>query len=393
MDLRFTEAEERFRQEVRDFLKAELPPEKQLGGGFEQDGLEERWPVAREFEKKLAAKGWLTMAWPKEYGGQGRSAVEQLIFTEEISYARAPGIGGMAVAFIGPTIAIYGNEEQKKEYLGRIARGEIHFCQGFSEPNVGSDLASLETRAVGDGDYYIINGEKIWTSAGHHADYCWLGARTDFNAPRHKSISAFIVPMNTPGITVLPIINIVGGHGFNQTVFEDVRIHKSYMVGEKNSGWYQLATTLDFERSGVRLYALAKRNLEELVEYAKETVRNGECLWDNGVIRNKLAALAVEIEVGRMMAYRVAWMRDASLVPSVEASMCKLLASELSQRVVQVASEVLGMYFTLEENSRWAPMAGRFTPAYFGAFAETLASGTSEIQRNVIAMRGLGLPR
>ena len=394
MDIHFTEQEEAFRQEIRQFLKEELPEDwdpLDQGSPFSP----ERMPFTRSMSKKLAEKGWLTLAWPKEYGGQARSIMEQTVYREEMTYWGAPGtdLGVGAISWVGPTLMIAGTEEQKAEHLPPIARAERYWCTLYSEPGSGSDLASLQTSAELDGDDYIINGQKIWTSAGHIADYGWLAARTDPDAPKHRGISLFLLDMKSPGVTVRPIINMVGSHEFNEVYFDNVRIPKGNLVGEENRGWYTLAVALDFERSGVGYSASARRTLETLVKYAKETERNGKPLSEDPIVRHKLAEREIETEVSRWLSYRVAWMQSQDMMPNAEASMSKLFGTELTQRVAQTGMDILGMTGQLSKGSKWAPLQGYIQRIYLSSVSSTIAAGTSEIQRDIIARRGLGLPR
>ncbi len=395
MHFQFTPNEEAFRKEVRYYLEREIPKRwRELGFGLWEE-TDESWAITRDWNRKLGEKGWLAVAWPKEYGGQERPVMEQVVFNEEMTYQGAPtGVETMmTIGWVCPTIMIYGTEEQKQEYLRKAAKGEIVFCIGYSEPGAGSDLASLTTRAVADGDDYVINGQKIFTTMAHRADYCWLAARTDPDAPKHQGISMFIVPMNTPGVTVRPLTNILGFHSFNEVFFDDVRIPKENLVGEKNRGWYQLAIALNFERSGVAAPAGAKRMLEELVEYVKETRRNGEVLAKDPLVRHKLADLAVEIEVCRMLCYRIAGMQSKGLIPIHEASMGMLFGSELMRHLTTAGMQILGLHGLLNRGSKWAPLSGAIMRGHLASLSLGVGGGTSEIQRNIIATRGLGLPR
>ncbi len=291
MDYRFTEEQEAFRQELRDFLSDNLGEDWR---GIDPDAYfhDENWFPIRELTAKMAERGWLTLAWPKEYGGQGRPHIEQMIYNEETAYFRAPTRDvSIGTHMVGPTLMLYGTEEQKSHYLPEIASGEAVYCQGFSEPESGSDLASLQLRAIEDGDDYVLSGSKIWTSGAHRSTHCYLLTRTDPDAPKHRGISVFIVDMNTPGIEVRPIINMFGIHYFNQVFFDNVRVPKRAMIGEKNRGWYIAATTLDFERSGVASFASNRRSIEELVELARETGTNGKPLSDDPIVRQRLAEL------------------------------------------------------------------------------------------------------
>ncbi|MDO8614810.1 MAG: acyl-CoA dehydrogenase family protein [Dehalococcoidia bacterium] len=395
MEFRFTAAEEAFRQEVREFLRRELPADWAASGGVGTlgEGSEERWELLRGFQRKLAQRGWLTLGWPQEHGGLGASHMMQVIYNEEMSYQRAPTQLGVGPDRVGPTIILYGTEEQKREHLPGIVNAEAVWCQGFSEPGAGSDLASLETRAEADGDYFVINGQKIWTSFAHKADWCILLARTDQEAPKHKGISYFLLDMRTPGIEVRPLMDLMGRANFNQVFLENVRVPRTAVAGELNRGWYVAAATLDFERSGINRVVTGIRVYDELLGYAAETLVDGRRLLDDMRVRHKLAELAIEFQAGRLLAYRVASMQARGQIPNAEASMSKLYGSELQQRLAGAGMEVLGLGGQLEPGSRWAPLEGRVEAFYLLAAALTIAAGTSEIMRGIIAGRGLGLPR
>ena len=395
MDFGFTEEEEAFREEVRQWLKKEIPPRWiELDAGLWEE-TEESWALSREFQRKLGQKGWLAPAYPKEYGGSEMSHMRRLILAEELTYNRAPVSieVEIAVNWVGPAIMLFGTEEQKKKYVTEVAKGESIFCLGYSEPNAGSDLASLQTRAVEDGDYWVINGQKTWCSYAHYADYCWLGARTDPDVPKHKGISMFIVDMKTPGITVRPLINILDRHSFNEVFFDDVRIPGDGLIGQKNNGWYQLMMALDLERSMIGTAAVNQRMIEELVQYVIEAKRNGDPLANDPLIKDELAEIAVENEVLRMMCYRIAWMFSKNIHPGYESSMSLLFCSELLRRLANVGMRVLGHYGQLDMDSKWAVLNARIMRAYLSALSIGVGGGSNEIQRNIVAMRGLGLPR
>ena len=393
MDFRFTPEEEAFRREVRAFLDAELPMdwEEQFGTESESDAA---WKFSKSFCKKMAARGWVGIAWPREYGGQGRSHMEQLIFNEELSHRRAPIRPiYMSTDRVGPSIIIYGTEEQKKRFLPRMTAAHCVFCQGFSEPGSGSDLASLQTRAVAEGDFFVVTGQKIYTSFAHRADYCILGTRTDPNAPKHRGITYFLMDMRLPGITVRLMDDMLGAPSFAELFLEDVRVSRRDMLGEENRGWYQMATTLDFERSGIGRVMDYYRTFEEVVQFAREQWAGRELSPPEAVLRNRLAEMALEFEIGRLLAYRVAWMQARGLVPNYEASMSKLFGDELAQRSTNADMQVLGLYGQLLHGSKWTRLRGRVERSYLHAVSRTVAAGTSEIQRNIMATRGLGLPR
>jgi len=378
MDFRFTPEQEAFRGEVRSFIKDEWPPK----AGDES------------FAKKLAKKGWLTMSWPKEYGGQAASHLQQLVYNEEMAYYQAPG-QSMGTDRVGPTIILFGTDEQKKDFLPRIANDELHWCQGFSEPGSGSDLASLQTRAVRDGDTYVVNGQKIWTSGAQLADYMILLARTDPDAPKHRGISYFLLDMKSPGVSVRPLVQMTGQAGFNEVFFEDVRVPASAMVGELNRGWYVSTATLDFERSGIGRVIGGLRTYEAMLDYAKQAPSPStrhKRLFDVPSVRHALADIGLSFSVGRLLSYRVAWMQSQNLVPNYEASMAKTLGTELHQRLARVAINALGLQGQLRSGQD-VPLHGEIANFYLSTVSLTIAAGTSEINRNIIATRGLGLPR
>jgi len=387
MNFEFSDEEVSFRKELQSWLKDELKDRPQ---DTDSDG---EWAFGLEMRKKLADKGWLTMAWPEEYGGQGVSHMMQVVFAEEMSYHRAPGRDVFGTRMMAPTLMIHGTEEQKKEFLPPVSKGEVQWCQGYSEPESGSDLASLQTRAVEDGDDFIINGTKIWTSSAHRADHIMVLTRTDPDAPKHRGISFLLCDMNTPGLIVNPIINMAGDHGFNMVTFDNVRVPKKNLVGEQNRGWYVGATLLDFERSGVDYSAGGRRVLEELTDYAKNNNQNGSLISDNPIMRNRLANLAIEVEVSRLISYNIAWMQGEGLVPNKESSMGKVVGTELQQHLSETGMQMLGLHGQLEPGSKYAPLEGRIEHMHLTNVSETIQAGTSEIQRNIIATRGLGLPR
>ncbi|GAB4331612.1 MAG: acyl-CoA dehydrogenase family protein [Dehalococcoidia bacterium] len=381
---------ERFREEVREFIDAELPPEEErlrrgMEGGFRSD--REEYEYVMGFQKKLAARGWLAMAWPKEYGGGGASHMRQLVYNEEMAYAGAPSMN-MGIAWVGPSLMLYGTEEQKQRFIPRITSAEDWWCTLYSEPGAGSDLAALQTRATKDGDEWVINGQKIWTSGGHLADWGWLAARTDPDAPKHKGITMFVVDMKSPGITVRPLINMANRHGFNEVFFEDVRIPANQVVGEVNRGWYHMAVALDFERSGIQAYAGGRRSVERLAQIAKA---HPDLVANRPSVRYEIADRAVEVNVGTFLAYRVATMQARGLVPNHEASASKLFGSEMGQRIALTSMHLLGTHGQLRDGSRG--QIWDYATGYLQSVSGTIAAGTSEIQRNIIATRGLGLPR
>lgn len=397
MDFEFTQQETAFRKEVEDFVKQELPP------GWEEKIF--RWPGGygatpmfeanfKEFWdqsfRKLGSKGWLCLGWPTEYGGMA-STMKQAIFNDVMSYYGAPA-ADVATSIVGPTILLVGSEEMKKEWLPRIAKGEVRFWLGYSEPNAGSDLSSCQTKAYEEGDDLIINGQKIWSSGAHIADYAWLLARTDSTAKKHQGLSLMIVDNRTPGLTIRPIQNICGIHSFNEVFFDDVRIPKKHIVGEINKGFYYLLVALQFERIIMPIGAF-RRILEELVKYVKETKRDGAMLGKNSRVRDKLATMAIELEILYGFYWRTAWLMDQGVAPVLESSALKLLGSELGQSFANAAMEILGPFGQLEKGSKWVPLKGMVSLGYLDSVSGPIGAGTSEVIRGIMATRGLGLPR
>jgi alkylation response protein AidB-like acyl-CoA dehydrogenase len=391
LDFKDTPEEAAFRAEVRSFIKENVP--QGTTGGRSADPFGPNSGV-RDWMKRLAARNWIAPAWPKEYGGAGMSVMEQFIFNEEIAEARAPRPAGIAVGFAGPTLIVHGTEEQKKKHLPEILSGQVIWCQGYSEPGAGSDLASLQTRAVRDGDDYVVNGQKIWTSGAHVSKWMILLTRTDPDAPKHRGITYFIVDMKSPGITVRPLVNMADSHEFNEVFFDNVRVPRENMIGEENRGWYLAQTTLSFERSNIGSAIGQKQTIEDFVRYAKEHRGTTSMLDRNPMLRYELVERMLEAEVARMMSYKIVSLQAKEGVPpGHEASVAKLFSTELNQRVYRTGMKMLGLFSQLDGKSEHAAMRGRIKYMYLRSVANTIEGGTSEIQRNIIATRGLGLPR
>ena len=391
MDFRLPEELEGLRQEVREFCERELPPNWMMGDFLAEEGLEteEDWAFQRQFKRKLAEKGWLSLAWPKEYGGQ-ESHLKFAIFEEEINYHGAPGLdASLTYGIISPTIIRHCNQEQKGKHLPPMARGETVWCQGFSEPNAGSDLAVLTTRAVDKGDYFVVDGQKAWSTLGFLADWGLFLFRTDPDAPRHHGISMFIVDMHAPGITRNPVRNLLGRKVWAEIFFDGVRIPKENLVGEKNRGWQIAVDTMNDERAMMHWIAASRRALDRMISYVKER----ESLARNSIIRHKLASLAINVAVARLFCYYIEWMRAQGKDPIHEASIVKEFNAALSARVAEVCLEILGPYGQLRRGSKWAPIGGSILEAFLGYPPWTIAAGSPEIQKNIIATMGLGLPR
>ena len=395
MDFRFSEEGERFRQEIRDFLKQEWSEEVQAQRAELEPGSGEAHEFSMKFARKLGRKGWLVGAWPKEYGGQGWSYEQQLIYNEEMAYAGAPRGDGIGRGIAGPPIMVHGTEEQKRRHLPPIARSEVVWCQGFSEPDAGSDLWNISTRATKVEGGFIVNGQKVWQSGARHAQWMVLLARTDPEAKKREGISYFLMDMKLPGVNVRPLIIMGLGYHAAEVFLDDVFIPDDCVLGGSdmvNKGREMATTTMEFERSGIAGAASARRLLEQLVQYAKETKVNGKPLAQDPIVRQELAELAVEIEVAQVLSYRIGWMQSVGKRVPYEASQGKVFSSELSQRLTRIATQLLGLYGQLERGSKWAVLNGRLTALYMVTASNTVGGGTSEIQRTTVALRGLGLP-
>ena len=391
MNFKDTPKEAIWRQEVRGFLRENAPA--RLRDALGEGALFGQGAMMREWRKRVAAKGWIAPHWPREYGGAGMSAKDQFIMNEEFAEAEAPNVGGFGVMMIGPTLIAHGSEEQKQRFLPSILRGETSWCQGYSEPGAGSDVASLQTRAQRDGDDYLINGQKIWTTGAQYADWMYMLARTDPDAPKHRGISMFLFDMKSPGVSVRPLTTMAGAQTFNEVFFDNVRVPASQRVGEENRGWYVGATLLDFERSGIGNAVGVRKQLERMLAYVRSEPEK-LAFHLNPSLRLEFADRWIEADVAKWLSYRVISMQAAGQIPNYEASMTKLYLSELNQRIARLSMHMIGARGMLADTkSPHSAMGGRVATSYVGSVSSTIAGGTSEIQRNVIATRGLGLPR
>ncbi len=390
MDLKPTPEEQAFRDELRAWLKVNLPAPF-TGDTSTPEGAHAEFEYLRDWQKKVFEGGWAGISWPKEYGGRGAGLIEQAIFQEEFALAGAPTlVNALGLAIIGPTIIAEGTEAQKQRFVSKILSCEEIWCQGFSEPNAGSDVASLGTKAVLDGDHYVVNGQKIWTTLAHVSEWCLLLTRTDFDAPKHKGITAFLVDMKTPGVEVRPLRQITGEAEFNEVYFTNARIPVENMLGELNKGWGIAITTLMNERAnlGGSMYISFKKQFENLVERSREISNNGKLVAKDPVARQKMAQAYLDLEVFRHNANRALSKMTKSKVPGPEGSILKIYWSELNQRFQQTAQEVLGPVAQQKdfENGDWVY-------GYLRCRANTIEAGTSEILRNLVAERVLGLPK
>ena len=392
-----------FRDDVAGFIRARLPEyyrrlaEQGDQGDWQTDrflGDDEAKAAAAEWEAAVHERGWVAPHWPQEYGGAGMSSMEHFILNEEMSKAGAPQVGGQGVAMLGPTLIVHGTDEQKSKFLTATLNGDIAWAQGYSEPSAGSDLASLQTRAIRDGDEWVVNGQKIWTSNAHRADWIFALVRTDPDAPKHRGISFMLMDMQTPGISVRPLISGGWRHFSNETFYEDVRVPASQVVGEVNRGWYVGMTLLDYERSSIGGAVEMERQLLAALEYIQDEGAEKSRVDELPTVRSEIADRYIEIQVSFNLSFRIASMQASGLIPNMEASMGKVFSSEVSQRMHRTGTRMFGLYSNVwDEDSDYSPYRSRFTQNYFHRIPATIAGGTSEIQRNIIATRGLGLPR
>ncbi len=395
MDLHDSPSEAQFRQEVRGWLEANLPE----GWGtpeFEdpKDAAEEV-AFLKTWQRTLFDGGWAGLDWPKEYGGRAIGIMEDVIWSDEYARVRGPNQISMSVGMdlVGPTLIAKGAEWQKERFLGPILKGDEVWCQGFSEPNAGSDLASLRTRAEIDGDELVVNGQKTWTSFAHQADWCILVVRTDPDAPKHRGLTFVLCDMNTPGITIRPLVEMTGHAWFNEVFFDNVRIPIKNVVGEINKGWDIVMTTLSVERGSSSQHARLNADLERLVALIKNTQRHGVVAAKDPLIRQKLAGFAAEVMVMKMSVLRNADELSRKGIPGPEGSMLKVAWSELDQRVKEFAVELLGPSGLVPEGDPRAVDDGYWAYELLWSRAASIYAGTSEVQRNIIATRVLGLPR
>jgi 3-oxocholest-4-en-26-oyl-CoA dehydrogenase alpha subunit len=386
MHFALTAEQDEFRKDVVNFVERHWSSEQT----DESDHSAKAWEKQLEFKRQLARKGWLTLAWPKNWGGLEASPIQQAVFNEVMGYHGAPSMD-MGADRVGPTIMMVGNDDQKREFLPGIVSGDVQWCQGFSEPNAGSDLANLQTRARIDGDNFVLDGQKIWTSNAHRADWMMLLVRSDPDAPKHRGISVLLVPLDLPGLTTRPLVNMAGAHSFNEVFFDNVHVPRRYLLGEMNRGWYVAAATLDFERSGIFRIAPARRILEKSLAYLRTMSSVSDPV--RSAIRTRLADLFIDYEIGVTLAYRVAWLQEHGHLPNHEASISKAFGSEMQQRLANLVVSLLGLRGQAVKVPDSSSLSYRAMDYYLSTSALTIAGGTSEIQRNITATRGLGLPR
>jgi alkylation response protein AidB-like acyl-CoA dehydrogenase len=392
MDFSYTAEDESFRAEFRAWLQKNLlyaiPTREPLADEAAGD-----WDARIRWHRKLNEGGWMAVSWPKEYGGRGVNILQNIIDHDELERAgtEAP-FTGFGIPLLGPTLIHWGTAEQKRRFLPKILTAEEIWCQGYSEPNAGSDLAGLQTRAIEDGDDFIVNGSKIWTSAAHHADWIFLLVRTDAEAPKHKGISYLLVDMKTPGVTVRPLVQMTGARGFNQVFFEDVRVPRQNLVGQKNQGWQVALTTLMFERSTGHDRGISNQ-ISELVQLAKRLPRDGATAWECSGVRQKIARFALDAAAIKYTGYRQLTRQLKGLPPGPEGSMLKLCSTELALSLAAFALELLGPYGQFEADAPFAVDAGKWSQRMLAARGPTIYAGTNQVQHNIIGERVLGLPK
>ncbi|HKV41011.1 MAG TPA: acyl-CoA dehydrogenase [Blastocatellia bacterium] len=396
MDLNLTAEEQQFRDEFRAWLQANIPKDWSGIDVREPESSRQRFDFLRDWQRKMADAGWVGVHWPKEYGGRGASVIQQTLFIEEMARASAPPlINVLGLSLLGPTLIAFGTPSQKTRYLQKILTAEEIWCQGYSEPNAGSDLAALRTEAVLDGDHFIVNGQKTWTSFGHFADYCFGVVRTDPEAAKHKGLTYMLIDMHSPGVSVRPLKQMTGESEFNEVFFENVKVPMDQVVGKVNGGWEIALATLMFERGmlGASLQVTFKRQIDRLIELSHTIERNGSPASQDPIIRQKLAQIYAEIEVFRLNQMRTVTRLAKTGVPGPEGSIQKIFWSEMNQRMQQVAMEMLGPFGQLTHDNPYSIDGGQWVHHYLRSRGNTIEAGTSEIQRNIIGHFVLGLPR
>jgi alkylation response protein AidB-like acyl-CoA dehydrogenase len=395
LDFTLTPDQEAFRQRVRSWLEANIPDDW-TKFGMSEVPRPEAYAFLRKWQAALFDAGFIGITWPKEYGGQGLTFVEEMILHQEMALQKSPPmLNVLGVGMAGPTIIAYGTEEQKKRYPAKILSCEEIWCQGYSEPNAGSDLASLQTRAVKDGDHWVINGQKVWTSLAHIADWMMLLARTDPDAPKHKGITYFLLDMKTPGVTVKPLKQLTGDAEFNEIFFDNVRVHESRVLGGANNGWAVGLTTLMYERLalGFGLQVRLRISVDQLVDMARRMEKNGRAATKDPVMRQKLAQLWIDTESLKYTGARAVTKLLKGELPGPEASAGKMMWVETHQRLQELAMEIQGPYSQLARGGAAAIDGGMWQYSFLRSRANSIEGGTTEIQKNIIGERVLGLPK
>jgi alkylation response protein AidB-like acyl-CoA dehydrogenase len=394
MDFKYSEEDEAFRAEFRSWLEANMPRDWRDDGELADPDTKSEFERRRAWHRKLYDAGWMCIHWPKEFGGRGATLMQQFIYNQELDRAKAPPVVNFqGIARVGPTLMQWGTPEQKARYIPKIPSAEEIWCQGLSEPNHGSDLAAVETRAEDNGDHFVVNGSKVWTSNAHHADFSTLLCRSDPSAPKHRGLSYLLVDLKSPGVSIHPLIQITGEHGFNQVFFEDVVVPKTNLLGQKNQGWMVTITNMMFERTihGGRTDMMVE--VRQLGDLARQVHRNGHPAIEDGYVRGRIAGFACEAEGLKYTSMRQLTRQLRGLPPGPEGSVMKLGTTELNLRIQKFAMELLGPYSQFEYRAPGAIDRGKWSHRMLAARRGTIAAGTNEIQHNIIGERVLGLPK
>lgn len=393
MDFELSAEQEQLQREIYDYLAdlvtPELEAEMQL---LPEGGSAQEAPHYTRCLRRLGKDGWLGIGWPTEFGGQGRGPIEQYVFFDACAGYYAIPIPMLALNTVGPTIMREGSQEQKERFLPPILRGELHIGIGYTEPGAGSDLASLKTTAVRDGEHYVVNGQKVFTSMAHFCDYIWLAARTDPDAKKHRGISIFMLDTKTPGLSIEPL-HCMGNFRTNFTYYDDVRIPADCLIGEENAGWKYINTQLAMERVTLVPHSRPRRALDELTQWARETTLDGRLVIDQPWVRTGLAEIARDSEVLKLLNYHVAWLVGNGVVPHAEASAVKVFGSEFFQRVHGFGMRMMGLLGQLAPGSELAPGGGQMEREFLAKMLLTFGGGANEVLRDMIALVGLGMPR
>jgi len=394
MDFKYSEEDEVFRAEFRSWLESNIPRDWRDDGELADPDTKSEFERRRAWHRKLYDAGWMCIHWPKEFGGRGATLMQQFIYSQELDRAKAPPVVNFqGIARVGPTLMQWGTPEQKARYIPKIPSAEEIWCQGLSEPNHGSDLAAVETRAEDNGDHFVVNGSKVWTSNAHHADFSTLLCRSDPSAPKHRGLSYLLVDLKSPGVSIHPLIQITGEHGFNQVFFEDVVVPKTNLVGQKNQGWMVAITNMMFERTihGGRTDMMIE--VRQLGELARQVHRNGRPAVEDAYVRSRIAGFACEAEGLKYTSMRQLTRQLRGLPPGPDGSVMKLGTTELNLRMQKFAMELLGPYSQFEYRAAGAIDRGKWSHRMLAARRGTIAAGTNEIQHNIIGERVLGLPK